>query len=58
MKKILDHATNAYDINKELCQQIEDSMNKISCLENKLKNAVNALKKNNKIVKREQFWIC
>ena len=45
VKKILDHATNAYDINKELCQQIEDSMNKISCLENKLKNAVNALKK-------------
>ena len=57
-KKILDHATNAYDINKELYQQIEDSMNKISCLENKLKNAVNALKKNNKIVKREKLWIC
>ena len=43
VKKILDHATKAYDINKELCQQIEGSMNKIFCLENKLTNAVNAL---------------
>ena len=43
IKNILEHATNAYIMNKELCQQIEYSENKISCLEEKLKHSVNEL---------------
>ena len=51
VKNILARATNTYMMNKELCQEIENTENKISCLEKKLKHAENQLKKKNKIVK-------
>ena len=45
IKNILAHATNAYMMNKELCQDIENTENKISCLEEKTETCRKSIKK-------------
>ena len=50
-QKYINTCTNAYMMNKELCKEIENTENKISCLEGTLKHAENQLKKKNQIVK-------